>query len=198
MSGTRFHLVRHGPTHVKGMLGWTDRPADLSDADRIRRLAGALPEGAVVVSSDLIRARATADALAAAMAAPGPRLPDEPLLREMHFGDWELRTSDEISASHPDLSRAFWTDPGAHRPPGGESWAELSARTGAAFDTLAAAHPGADVVVVAHIGVIVARLAVAWGVPAREAIAQKIDNLSLTEIARGPDGWRVGRVNHAP
>ena len=27
---TRFWLVRHGPTHAKTMVGWTDLPADLS------------------------------------------------------------------------------------------------------------------------------------------------------------------------
>jgi len=32
---TTLWLVRHGPTHAKAMIGWTDLPADLSDAGAI-------------------------------------------------------------------------------------------------------------------------------------------------------------------
>ena len=60
---TRFHLVRHGPTHAKSMVGWSDLPADLSDTAALARLEAALPREAVVISSDLIRAVATADAI---------------------------------------------------------------------------------------------------------------------------------------
>ncbi|MCX8953857.1 histidine phosphatase family protein, partial [Ruegeria sp. NA] len=35
---TRLHLVRHGPTHAKTMVGWSDLPADLSDTAALRRL----------------------------------------------------------------------------------------------------------------------------------------------------------------
>lgn len=52
---TRLWLIRHGPTHAKGMVGWTDLPADLSDTAQIARLRAALPD-APVVSSDLLRA----------------------------------------------------------------------------------------------------------------------------------------------
>jgi hypothetical protein len=34
---TRFWLVRHGPTHAKAMIGWTDLAADLSDQSALRR-----------------------------------------------------------------------------------------------------------------------------------------------------------------
>ena len=57
---TTLWLVRHGPTHAKAMIGWTDLPADLSDAGAIARLRAALPD-APIVSSDLIRAVTTAD-----------------------------------------------------------------------------------------------------------------------------------------
>jgi len=44
---TRFWWIRHGPTHAKGMVGWRDIPADLSDVAGLARLeAGfAPPEG---------------------------------------------------------------------------------------------------------------------------------------------------------
>ena len=55
--------VRHGPTHAKTMVGWTDLPADLSDRAQLDRLRAYLPD-APVVCSDLLRARQTADAVA--------------------------------------------------------------------------------------------------------------------------------------
>jgi alpha-ribazole phosphatase len=103
---TRFWLVRHGPTHAKTMVGWTDLPADLSDTAALSRLSAHLPQ-APVISSDLSRAMATADALG-----PRPRLPHDPALRELHFGQWETRPFAEIEAETPDLIRAFWDTPG--------------------------------------------------------------------------------------
>ena len=99
---TRFWLVRHGPTHARAMIGWTDLPADLSDSAALERLAAHLPTGAPVISSDLSRAIATADALGAR-----PRLAHDPALREMHFGQWETRAFAEIEAEDPTRIRAF-------------------------------------------------------------------------------------------
>src|SRR5690606_24710314 len=79
---TRFWLVRHGPTHARGMVGWTDLPADLSDGTALARLSAHLPGEAPVISSDLSRAVATADALAACAGRSGRRrLPHDPGLR---------------------------------------------------------------------------------------------------------------------
>jgi broad specificity phosphatase PhoE len=191
---TRFWWIRHGPTHARGMVGWSDLPADLSDAAALGRLTAALPAGAVVVSSDLARAVATADAIAGSRS----RLPHDPRLREIHFGAWELRLSAEIETEDPERARAFWSRPGAVRPPGGESWAEVTARIADAVTALAAAHGGRDVVVVAHFGAILAALQIATGAPPERAFAHRIDTLSLTEIAHGPGGWQVGAINHRP
>ncbi|MFN3294547.1 MAG: histidine phosphatase family protein, partial [Gemmobacter sp.] len=74
---TRFFWLRHAPTHERAFTGWRDVPADLSDRNLIARVARLLPTDALVVSSDLIRARTTADALTG----PRTRLPDDPGLR---------------------------------------------------------------------------------------------------------------------
>ena len=91
---TQFFLVRHGPTHLKSMIGWTDAPADLSDVAALSRLSAHLPQDAVVVSSDLIRAVTTADAVQGTR----PRLPHDPDLRELNFGRWEQRLYTEAEA----------------------------------------------------------------------------------------------------
>jgi broad specificity phosphatase PhoE len=186
---TRFWLVRHGPTHAKSMIGWTDLPADLSDHVALSRLAAHLPAGAPVISSDLARAVATADALG-----DRSRLPHDPGLREIHFGLWEARTFAEVEAESPDLIRAYWDSPGDIAPPGGESWNDLAARTWAALDRLQGHAP--DVIVVAHFGPILAAVQRARRVTALEVFAHRIENLSVTCVTLDPP--QVHAINHKP
>ena len=194
MDVTRLWWVRHGPTHEKAMVGWRDVPADLSDTAALARLDVHLPADALLVSSDLIRATATADALAQGR----QRLPHQPGLRELHFGDWDGRTWDEIAQTHPELSFAYWDDPGDHAPPGGESWNEAAARVNAATDALIAAHRGRDLILVAHFGAILTQVQRAMGARPAEVFAHRIDNLSVTRIDLGPQGWQVAAINHRP
>lgn len=191
---TRLWWVRHGPTHQRSFCGWRDVPADLSDKGAIARLSDLLPADAIVTSSDLIRATATADAIAGAR----PRLPPSSALREFNFGEWEGMGFADVSARDPDLSRSYWESPGEIAAPGGESWNDAAARVAAHIDDLIATHPGADLVLVAHLGVILTQIARARGIPPATAIGQHIDNLSLTRIALAPDGWRVECINHLP
>jgi broad specificity phosphatase PhoE len=184
---TRFWLVRHGPTHAKTMIGWTDLPADLSDTAALQRLCAHLPQ-APVISSDLARAVATADAL------NRPRLPHDPDFREIHFGTWEARPFAEVEAESPTLIRAFWDQPGDIRPPGGESWNDLTARTHAALDRLQGTAP--DLIVVAHFGPILCALQRAAALTPLQAFAHRIDNLSVTCVTLAPP--QVHAINHRP
>ncbi|UWQ18715.1 histidine phosphatase family protein [Jannaschia sp. M317] len=184
---TRLWLIRHGPTHARRMVGWTDLPADLSDRAALTRLSRALPQ-APVVSSDLIRATATADAIQANR----PRLPHAPTLREFHYGDWEDQPFDAIDS--PDL-RSYFDRPGAQRAPGGESWDDVAARVRATVTRLAT---GPDLIVVAHMGVILTLWAEARGLAPFDALAQKIDNLSLTRIDLQGAGLTAHGANHKP
>ncbi|MCG7624295.1 histidine phosphatase family protein [Epibacterium sp. Ofav1-8] len=188
---TRFHMVRHGPTHAKCMVGWSDLPADLSDTAALARLSETLPADAVVVSSDLRRAVTTADAIQG----PRRRLPHARDLREMHFGDWEQQRWSEVDAHSPDHIRAFWEQPGDIAPPNGESWNTLLQRVSDRIDTLCRTHRGQDIIVVGHFGQILCQVQRAAGLTASEAFAHKIDNLSVTRIDHTPAGWQLGAIN---
>ena len=189
---SRVFWVRHGPTHAKAMVGWSDLPADLSDTAQLARLSEHLPADAVVISSDLIRATATADAIAG----PRIRLPHDPDLREIHFGEWELQAFDKI----PDQERlmSFWEEPGDVRPPGGESWHEVAARIDGAIARVISAHPGRDIIAVAHMGAILTQVQQALEISAYQAFAHKIDNLSVTELHLRGTGWHAAAINHRP
>lgn len=187
----RVFMVRHGPTHAKSMVGWSDIPADLSDEPALTRLRAALPE-APVVSSDLIRAVATADAVQETRL----RLPHDADLRELHFGAWELRRWDDVNAEDPQAIRAFWEKPGDTAPPGGESWNTLSRRVTGAVDRLLDVHN--TIVIVAHFGAILAQAQRAAGWTAQEAFAHKVEPLSLSETVRHPEGWELLSLGEQP
>ncbi len=188
---SRLFLVRHGPTHAKSMVGWSDLPADLSDTAALARLEAALPPEALVVSSDLIRAVDTASAIQGSR----HRLPHQADLREIHFGAWELRSWKEVDAEDPARIRAYWETPGDTTPPGGESWNQVCARVNTAIDALLQAHLGQDLVVVGHFGQILTQIQRAEGLSAAAAFSHRIDNLSVSEVQFGPDGWTSGELN---
>lgn len=197
MAAIRWWWVRHAPTGLSGAIGWSDPPADLSDAERLDQLRRVLP-AAPVIASDLTRARMTA----ARVAGQRPRWPDEPGLRELHFGAWEGLSFDTIATRFPDDNAAWWADPGSVRVPEGESYADLAARVSAAIDRVHArcgAVPpgGTDIIAVAHMGSILAALGRAAGMSPRQALGFKIDTLSLTRLDWIPAAraWRVVCVN---
>ena len=189
---TRLWLVRHGPTHAKTMVGWTDLPADLSDLAALERLSDYLPD-APVVASDLSRAVATADAIAQGR----PRLKHDPDLREIHFGDWEMRSHAEVAATNPALLRAFWDAPGPVCAPGGESWDMVTARVSRGIDRLLDLDLP-NLIVVAHFGAILTQVQRALRTPTTEVFSHGIDNLSVTDLDCHAEGWTVGRINHCP
>jgi alpha-ribazole phosphatase len=191
---TGWWWVRHGPTHAKGFVGRTDLPADLSDRAALTRLGDYLPEDALVVSSDLSRASATADAITGNR----QRLADTPGLREMDFGDWETREFHDIAKTDPDLSRAFWTDPATATPPNGESWQQVAARVGQTTDEIMSLSPPRNIIAVAHVGVIITQLQRAGKMTSVSAMSFTIDNLSVTRLEFLDPDWRIRGVNHRP
>lgn len=188
----RMFWVRHGPTHVRAMVGWEDPPADLTDTARLQRLDQHLPRQAKLISSDLQRAHATADAIAGER----HRLPHDRDLREINFGDWGMQVFDDVDDQERLL--AFWDTPGDVRAPNGETWNEVFKRVSGATDRLLEAHPNEDLIVVAHFGAILTQVQRALKISAYDAFANRIENLSVTEIHVEQDGWHLASINHLP
>lgn len=184
--------VRHGPTYESAFVGWRDVPADLSDTQMIARVANALPTDAALVSSDLIRATATADAISSGQS----RLPHSPALREIDFGIWDGKRFDEVAATHPDLSRDFWERPGDVTAPNGESWNDTSRRVGAFVDAINRTPPSRHIIAVAHFGVILTQVQRALDISPYDALSHRIDNLSITTLAFDGASWSAEMINH--
>ncbi|TSE25597.1 Glucosyl-3-phosphoglycerate phosphatase [Tepidimonas sediminis] len=153
---TRLFAIRHGETawnrdaRIQGQL---DIPLNDTGRWQAQRVALALRHEplAAVYSSDLSRARATAEPLAQAH---GLTVQTHPGLRERHFGAFQGRTWAELEQAHPDVVRAWKARVPDFAPPGGESLLDVHARVHATFTELAARHPGQAIAVVAHGGVL--------------------------------------------
>lgn len=203
MTETRWWWVRHAPVPnpEARCYGQSDMDCDVSDTDSFQGLGAMLPGGAVLVTSDLLRTKKTAAAIAGA----GLDLPEpieEVSLREQSFGDWQGMTYPEIHQSRGGRHR-FWLAPASERPPGGESFTDVLARLTPTVMRLTREHGGRDIVSVGHGGTVRAALALALGLDPEAALSFTIENLSLTRIdhiADGNDGgaWRVVTVNHRP
>lgn len=176
MSIAEIALIRHAPALDGGrMAGRRDVPCAAVPAD----VAAALRAAARgrVLASPARRCVATAEAVFGGCGT-------DPRLWEQDFGDWE----GVAYADLPDLGPLSAEALAAHRPPGGESFADLCARV----QPVLAALEG-PVAVVAHAGTVRAALALAVGVPG--ALAFQVAPLSLTRMVRGPGGWSVVEVN---
>lgn len=199
MTATTLLLSRHGRTEwsVDGRYAGSS-DIDLDDVGRTqaRRLArwaaGARLDA--VRCSPLVRATATATGAAAAA---GLDLVPDPRLRELDFGAAEGRRLGELRAERPQLVRAFERDPAANPLPGGEDPLVGARRASAALRDAAAATPGGRVLVVAHNTILRLALCELLGIPlgSYRRTLPRIDHDALAEIAIGPDGVALRRLN---
>jgi broad specificity phosphatase PhoE len=161
---TTVYLARHGESDWNAAQRWqghADRPlTELGRRQAVEladRLAG-VPLDAVY-SSDLLRARETAETVAAPRGLPVRALPE---LREIDVGSWSGLTRPEAAARFPE-AYLRWTQ-GGHGWDDGENYEQMAERVVGAVLRLAARHPGGSALVVAHGGPIRALHAVALGI----------------------------------
>jgi alpha-ribazole phosphatase len=174
---TRLVLCRHA------------RPGDAAGA---AQLADALRDEplAAVYTSPLERALATAEAIAAAQRLQ-PTVVDD--LRELDFGEAD---GVPFEALPPELQRGLLEHPTEVRFPGGESYADLSARMATACDDIVARHPGAEVAVVSHAGAIRAALAT-WLCMEDGAVFRLDQRYASINVVDWTDGTPFVRVVNA-
>jgi probable phosphoglycerate mutase len=181
-------LWRHGQTiwNVEHRFqGQTDIPLDETgeaQADyAARRLATLRPDA--IVSSDLIRAQATAAPLARLT---GLAVALDKDLRERFGGDWEGLNDEEIAERYP-AERASWN------PPNGESTVAVADRVRAALDRIAASlAAGQLAVVVSHGAALRLGMERLLGLP-EEAFGAlgPLSNCSWSVLSQRRDRWRL-------
>ncbi len=201
MAPRRVVLLRHGRTgdNAGGRIqGQLDTPLD--DVGRAQArvvaplLAAARP--AVVLSSDLSRARDTATPLAAAAGVP---LRCDPRLRELDLGRWQGLTSEQAQERYP-REHAAWRD-GVDVPRGGgETYLQAGTRAVAAIREALAEVPAAGLLVaVTHGGTARGALCVLLEVePPQWWRFAGLANTCWTVLVEHRHGWRLEALGAGP
>ena len=192
--GLEVLLIRHGESMavVPGSPESKDPPLSERGVEQVAALAARLDGRPLdaVYSSDLARAVATAEALAAPR---GLEVQQRTDLREVHLGEWENGGFRQRAATGDPEYLAFVAAGRWEVIPGAEADDDLRARVHGALTDIAAAHPHGSVAVVAHGGLINAWLAHDTG--ARRSMLASIDNTSITQLRTDGERWLLLGVN---
>lgn len=182
---TEIILIRHGVTawnRERRFQGQIDIPLDDEGRLQAMQLARALGSEplAAVYSSDLSRARQTAEPLARAL---GQKLILETGLRERFYGAFEGRTWDELQRDHAeDFSRWRAREVDFELPGSGESLRVLQDRVAVTLRSLAERHPGEKLAAVSHGGVLDCAYRIATGLGIGEPRQHELLNASVNRI----------------
>jgi broad specificity phosphatase PhoE len=179
-------LARHGQSvwnEVRRFQGTTD--VGLSALGRRQAEAlGRAVRGRPLAAAYASPMRRALDTATIALAGTGVPLVPMDELRELSLGEWEGCTVDEISGREGDPYRRWVRAPLDCPPPGSEALPDVCGRVLRAFDRIAAAHPGgAEVLVVAHGGVISVYACHLLGCSFNTLWRLRVDNCALTTVA---------------
>lgn len=190
---TRLIAIRHGETdwnaasRIQGQLD-----IGLNDAGRwqARRLADVLADEALdaVYSSDLARARETAQAVAVNA---GLDVRTDVGLRERGFGVFEGLTFAEIEQRFPEPARRWRQRDAGFGPEGGETLTAFYCRAVASVTALAAKHRGQHIAIVAHGGVLDALYRAASRVALDAPRTWQVGNASINRLLCSDAGFAL-------
>jgi broad specificity phosphatase PhoE len=190
-------LARHGQT-VSNREGrfCGHSETDLTELGRAqaRALGLALAETNIdnVYTSDYSRAIETA---ALVMAGRNATARIDPSLREIHYGEWEMRRGGEVAKQYPVQYKLMRAEDPAWRPEGGENVAEVRARMFEALRRIAKAHAHETTLVVAHGSAVTCLLAEVLGMSLAHTFRIELSNCGLSEIVFRRTTPVVHRIN---
>ena len=194
-------LVRHGESapYVEGTLhpmvdGQGDPPLHAAGIEQAELVADRLVStgeriDAIYVTT-MRRTQETAAPLASRLALQ-PIV--EPLLREVHLGEWEGGEFRQRVAEGDPISRQLMVEQRWDVIPGAEPIDAFANRVRTGIDVIADAHPDEVVVVVTHGGVIGQVVALATG--AAPLAFSGADNASITHVVAAAGRWFVRCFN---
>jgi probable phosphoglycerate mutase len=190
---TRILAIRHGETlwnvdsRIQGHLN-----IGLNDTGRwqAERLGMALKDEPItaIYASDLSRAHDTALAVSRHNGVP---VQAEPGLRERSFGEFEGRTFAEIETELPEQAKRWRQRDPSFTPAGGESLLMLEARVLSVAARLAAQHPGEQIALFAHGGVIDILYRAATRLDLQAARTWSLGNTAINRLLWSPEGFSL-------
>jgi uncharacterized phosphatase len=185
LTKTVIGLLRHGQTDWNidfRLQGVTDIPLNETGIGQARLAAEVISaaDWDLILTSPLSRAKDTAQIVATAHGFEDFRV--EPLLLERSFGEAEGLGHDEWRAKYSDTNSV----------PGGESLAELEARSWKLLELFAENFAGKRVLAVSH-GALIRKLLglVSQGEFPREG--ERLGNASMSIFEHDGSGWRISK-----
>jgi probable phosphoglycerate mutase len=198
---TTIWLARHAETSVPTVFHGAESDIGLSDLGRRQAAAAGVwfaPRNVTaVVSSGMLRARATAAPIAAACGVPHLIEPD---LHERRVGELSGTSFSSKGGPWPETIDHWEAGDTAYTTPGAESFDDLRRRLVPAFERVTAAHAGGRVVVVAHgvvCKVLLLCLLPGYGPGAWKRLG-RVPNLAVSELGRTPAGWAATGLLQLP
>ena len=189
---TRIFLIRHGETewNALGKLqGTSNVQLSAVGINQARLLAEHAPfhTADAIYSSDLIRARSTAEILAKRFNLKVRVMLE---LREANFGDWEGQSISDLAEDLNSGFEKFFTAPELCRPPHGETFADCQARMVSAIRKIIAENKSNEdkrIIVVSHGASIRLFLCAVLGMPINKMWTLAQFNMALN-VLRVDDG----------
>lgn len=186
---TRIYLVRHGETTWNAEGRWQgtlDIPLGEVGHQQAQALAKHLKDRpiAAIYSSDLSRARDTAELLSRAK---GLEIQTDARLRELDFGVFQGLTHDEIRAKYPEEERELFVDYLDFVLPEGESRRTVQARVYEMWQEVVRRHPNSEVVVMSHGGPVRLLLLKLFDDQVERMLKVPLPNVSVTTITAEGD-----------
>jgi broad specificity phosphatase PhoE len=176
-------LIRHGATDMAGRFcGHSDPPLNDTGRSQIERAASILPIAPqVVYTSDLLRARESAESLAGYFSAP---LIVRPSLREICFGEWEGLSWQEVEQRFPRESAAWLERFPAGMVPSGERYDSFVERVKHETGFLTSQAQSRALMAVTHGGFIRTALTEIYRVPTSEAFRLTAEYGAISDLSR--------------
>jgi broad specificity phosphatase PhoE len=194
---TELVLVRHGETdwnRERRFQGHADQPLNDTGREQARVLARTLSSERIdaVYSSDLLRARETAEILAAGLGTEVVALQE---LREIDVGEWQGLTWPEIESRFPE-GLVAWRERG-YGWDQGETYERLGERVVGALTRIAASHPAQRVLVVGHGGTVRVTRAHAAGVTVVQSRKESpaVENCEIFRVLVRDGRFTTGAAN---
>jgi probable phosphoglycerate mutase len=190
---TRIIAIRHGETEWNvdtRIQGHLDIPLSATGRWQAERLSNALSDEPLkaIYTSDLTRAWETAQYVARSHVI---KVTPEEGLRERHFGDFEGKTFAEIEATLPEQSLRWRKRDPYFAPAGGETLVALRTRVLEAASRLAARHPGEQIALVGHGGVMDVLYRAATRLDIQAPRTWELGNAAINRLLWTPEGFTL-------
>lgn len=193
----RLILARHGetPWNREGRYqGHSQTGLNSHGRRQAENLAQALRAFPVTAlySSPLLRAMQTAETVADTLSL---LVTPKDGLMEMHLGDLDGLTGDEMRRDHPEILDQWSKDPSIIQMPAGESLPQVQARMLASIDDIRRDNPDCCAAAVSHGLAIETAVLRVLGLPLSQLRRVRVDLGSLTVLEHDGRDWRLVSFN---